>query len=49
MVHKTPTSLDDYLAQVKALVDALIAGEKSGLPRTFDNEAFLKRMRERHG
>ncbi|KAB1085608.1 hypothetical protein F4V91_03655 [Neorhizobium galegae] len=49
MAHKTPISLDEHSAQVKASVDALIAGEESGLPRTFDNEDFLKRMRDRHG
>ncbi|WP_312990551.1 type II toxin-antitoxin system ParD family antitoxin [Rhizobium populisoli] len=35
-------------ARIKALQDALIAGEQSGEPKSFDNQAFLKRMRERY-
>lgn len=41
--------LEEHEAKVKALQDALIAGEESGSPRTFDNEAFKARMRARHG
>jgi antitoxin ParD1/3/4 len=41
--------LEEHEARVKALQDALIAGEESGAPQPFDNQAFLKRMRERHG
>jgi antitoxin ParD1/3/4 len=41
--------LEDHEVRVKALRDALIAGEESGPPQPFDNDAFLKRMRERHG
>jgi antitoxin ParD1/3/4 len=41
--------LEEHEAKVKALQDALIAGEESGAPRTFDNEAFKARMRARHG
>lgn len=41
--------LEEHEARVKALQDALIAGEESGEPQPFDNEAFLKRMREKHG
>ncbi|MEN3146957.1 type II toxin-antitoxin system ParD family antitoxin [Neorhizobium sp. IRAMC:178] len=41
--------LEEHEARVKALQDALIAGEESGPPQPFDNQAFLKRMRERHG
>lgn len=41
--------LEEHEARVKALQDALIAGENSGEPKPFDNAAFLKRMRETHG
>lgn len=41
--------LEEHETRVKALQDALIAGEASGEARPFDNEAFLKRMREKHG
>lgn len=41
--------LEEHEARVKALRDALIAGEESGPPRPFDGEAFLARMREKHG
>jgi antitoxin ParD1/3/4 len=41
--------LEEHETKVKALQDALIAGEKSGTPRPFDNGAFLKRMRAKHG
>lgn len=40
--------LEEHEAKVKALRDALIAGEESGKPRRFDNAAFLKRMRAKH-
>ncbi len=40
--------LEEHEAKVKALRDALIAGEDSGPPAPFDNKAFLKRMRARH-
>lgn len=40
--------LEEHEAQVKALQDALIAGEDSGAPAPFDNAAFLKRMRSKH-
>jgi len=40
--------LEEHEARVKALQEALIAGEKSGPPASFDNEAFLKRMRAKH-
>ncbi len=36
--------LEEHEAGIKALQDALIAGEVSGIPRPFDNDAFLKRM-----
>ena len=37
--------LERHEAQVRALQAALVAGEESGTPMSFDNEAFLKRMR----
>ncbi len=37
--------LEEHETRVKALQDALIAGEKSGEIASFDNAAFLKRMR----
>jgi antitoxin ParD1/3/4 len=40
--------LEEHEAKVKALQDALIAGEESGPPAPFDSEAFLQRMRARH-
>lgn len=40
--------LEEHEAKVKALQDALVAGEESGPPVPFDNEAFLTRMRTRH-
>lgn len=49
MVSSTPIPPSDHLARIKALQDALIAGELSGPPQPFDKEAFLKCMRERYG
>lgn len=40
--------LEEHENKVKALQDALIAGEQSGEPKPFDSEAFLKRMHEKH-
>jgi antitoxin ParD1/3/4 len=40
--------LEEHEAKVKALQDALIAGEESGPPAPFDNKTFLKRMRAKH-
>ena len=40
--------LQEHEAKVKALQDALIAGEASGEPRPFNSEAFLARMRAKH-
>lgn len=40
--------LEEREAGVKALQDALIAGEVSGTPRPFDSDAFLKRMHTTH-
>lgn len=35
--------------KIKALREALIAGEQSGEPQPFDNAAFLKGMRHKYG
>ncbi len=40
--------LEEHESKVKALQDALIAGEQSGEPQPFDRDAFLKRMHEKH-
>jgi len=40
--------LEEHEAKVRALQDALIAGEQSGPPVTLDGDAFLKRMRAKH-
>jgi antitoxin ParD1/3/4 len=40
--------LEDHEARAKALQDALVAGEESGEPRSFDSEAFLAQMRSKH-
>jgi antitoxin ParD1/3/4 len=37
--------LEDHEAKVRALQDALIAGEQSGEPRPFDFDAFKARKR----
>lgn len=37
--------LEEHEAKVKALQDALIAGEQSGEPRTFDFDSFKARKR----
>ena len=39
--------LEEHETRVQALKDALIAGENSGEPRTFDREAFQERMRQK--
>lgn len=49
VVHAGLRMLEDHEIRVKALQDALIAGEQSGVPKPFDNEAFLRRMRQKHG
>lgn len=40
--------LEEHETKVRALQDALIAGEQSGAPRPFDSEAFLSRMHTKH-
>lgn len=40
--------LDEQEAKVRTLQDALKAGEDSGTPTPFDNDAFKARMRARH-
>ncbi|MGO1078422.1 type II toxin-antitoxin system ParD family antitoxin [Inquilinus sp. CA228] len=40
--------LEEHEARVKALQDALVAGEELGEPQPFDSEAFLTRMRAKH-
>lgn len=39
--------LEEHEVKVQALRDALVAGENSGKPRTFDREAFQARMRQK--
>lgn len=41
--------LEEHDLKLKALQNALIAGEESGEPTSFDSEAFLTRMRAKHG
>jgi antitoxin ParD1/3/4 len=41
--------LESQEMQVRALQEALKAGEDSGAPRPFDSEGFLERMRVTHG
>lgn len=38
--------LEEHETKVRALQDALIAGEQSGDPRPFNGETFLTRMRK---
>lgn len=40
--------LEEHEANVRALQDALVAGEKSGTPRPFDSKEFLSRMHVKH-
>ncbi|EFQ5903933.1 type II toxin-antitoxin system ParD family antitoxin [Salmonella enterica] len=41
--------LEEHESRVKALQEALIAGQESGEPRSFDSETFLRRMHTQHG
>lgn len=40
--------LEEHEAKVRALQDALIAGEESGDPIEVDPKAFVRRMRAKH-
>ena len=40
--------LEEHETKVKALQDALIAGENSGPTAPFDGKAFLARVRQKH-
>jgi antitoxin ParD1/3/4 len=40
--------LEEHETRLKALQDALVAGEQSGEPRAFDGDTFLHRMRSKH-
>jgi antitoxin ParD1/3/4 len=40
--------LEEHEAKVRALQNALIAGEESGAPVAFDSTAFLSKMRAKH-
>jgi antitoxin ParD1/3/4 len=40
--------IDEHEIKVRVLQDALVVGEQSGTPRSFDNEAFLNRMHAKH-
>jgi antitoxin ParD1/3/4 len=41
--------LEEHDLKLRALQEALIAGEASGEAHQFDSEAFLARMRAKHG
>ncbi len=41
--------LESHEAQIRALQEALKAGEASGAPSPFDSEAFLAQMQVKHG
>lgn len=41
--------LEEHETKVKALQDALIAGEQSGEPQPFDSDIFLARMHAKYG
>ena len=47
--HVVEAGLKLLEEQDAALRDALIAGERSGEPRSFDEQAFLSRMHGKHG
>jgi len=40
--------LEEHESKVKALQNALIAGENSGTPTSFDSDKFLQKMRDKH-
>jgi len=41
--------LEEHDVRLKALQDALVAGEESGVPAPFESESFLVRMRTKYG
>ncbi len=41
--------LEEHETKVKALQDALIAGEQSGMVKDFDPDAFLQEIKARRG
>lgn len=41
--------LEEHDLKLKALQNALVAGEDSGIPQAFQGEAFLPEMRAKHG
>ena len=41
--------LEEHEAKVRALQQALIAGEQSGEAQPFDGNAFLEKMQSKHG
>ena len=41
--------LEEHDTKLRTLQNALIAGEESGEPVSFDSKAFLMRMRAKHG
>lgn len=43
----SPQLPDEQELRLKELRAALVAGERSGTPISFDNDAFLRRMRAR--
>jgi len=40
--------LEEHETKIRALQDALMAGEQSGTLRSFDSETFLSRMHAKH-
>ena len=40
--------LEQEEQQLKALRDSLVAGEQSGKPKAFDNEAFKRKMHRKY-
>ena len=40
--------LEEHETRLRALEAALVAGEESGAPTSFDSEAFLRRLHAKH-
>ena len=40
--------LEEHETRLRALEAALVAGEESGAPASFDSEAFLRRLHAKH-